>query len=533
MEQEREAQSVTKLDILKNIFGHSEFREGQEELIDSLLAGRDVLGIMPTGAGKSICYQLPCLMLPDITLVVSPLISLMKDQVMALKSCGVAAAYINSSLTPAQQTEALRRASLGTYKIIYIAPERLETTAFLNFALQTKISLVAVDEAHCVSQWGQDFRPSYLRIRDFLHRFPNRPPVAAFTATATNKVREDVIRLLGLEHPHVAVTGYDRENLMFSIVKPSNKYVYLVSFLREHEEDCGIIYCNTRKVVEEICAKLKMDGFSVSRYHAGLSDEERVRNQDDFRYDRIRVMVATNAFGMGIDKPDVRYVVHYNMPKCMENYYQEAGRAGRDGMEAECVLLYSGQDVITGKWLIDHSEPNPELTSEEAEHIRRLDHERLTQMTYYATSTRCLRQRILQYFGETALPGGCRHCSVCLHKDYVVNTGNTAPVSLRDQRSIQKAEKPEKKSLTVREEAIYENLKILRKLIADCEKVPAFMILYNSTLVDMIRLMPQNERDFMRVNGIGEVKCRKFGKVFLKVLCEGKEPNEAFLDYEP
>ena len=304
---------MTKHELLKKVFGHEDFREGQEKLIDELLNGYDVLGVMPTGAGKSVCYQIPALMLEGITLVVSPLISLMKDQVMSLKAAGVAAAYINSSLTPGQQQEAIRRAGNGMYKMIYVAPERLRMPAFIRFAQNANISLIAVDEAHCVSQWGQDFRPSYLHISEFVSLLPKRPPMAAFTATATARVREDVIRLLKLEEPYCLLTGFNRPNLRFTNVKPSSKFAMLRSFLKDMGNECGIIYCNTRKTVEEVTAKLNELGYNATRYHAGLTDEERIKNQDAFQYDRAQIMVATNAFGMGIDKSNVRFAFTVSM----------------------------------------------------------------------------------------------------------------------------------------------------------------------------------------------------------------------------
>lgn len=353
---------MDKHEVLKRYFGHDSFRPGQEPLIDALLSGRDALGIMPTGAGKSMCYQIPALMLPGITIVISPLISLMKDQVASLKEAGVPAAYLNSSLTTGQMSLAMQRAEQGMYKIIYVAPERLEAVSFLRFSRNARISLVAVDEAHCVSQWGQDFRPNYLRIAEYLDALPVRPPVGAFTATATARVREDVVRLLQLRNPVLSTTGFDRANLYFEVCQPKSKYEALRSILYRKRGQCGIVYCATRKNVEEVTDKLLMDGFSAGRYHAGLSDEERQRCQEDFQYDRVAVMVATNAFGMGIDKSNVNYVIHYNMPRSMEAYYQEAGRAGRDGSEAECILLYSGQDIMTAKWMLEHSDPNPDLS---------------------------------------------------------------------------------------------------------------------------------------------------------------------------
>ena len=403
-----------KWDVLEEYFGYRSFRPGQEALVDGLLAGRDVFGLMPTGAGKSLCYQVPALAMDGVTLVVSPLISLMKDQVASLIQSGVRAAYLNSSLTARQYQLALERAGQGQYKIIYVAPERLLTEGFQRLAGRLAISLVAVDEAHCVSQWGQDFRPSYLKIRQFVEGLPHRPPVGAFTATATAQVRRDVVQLLGLRDPVVQCTGFDRPNLFFQVEKPADKDSALLAHLREAQGQSGIVYCATRKTVEEVCLSLNAAGFSAVRYHAGLSDEERRRNQEDFLYDRASVMVATNAFGMEIDKSNVSFVIHYNMPKNMEGYYQEAGRAGRDGSPAKCILLYSGQDVVTNRFLIQKgSEENEELDEEQRERVRRLDEERLKKMTFYCFTSDCLRAYILRYFGETA-PDHCENCGNCL-----------------------------------------------------------------------------------------------------------------------
>ena len=402
---------MTKQELLKTHFGYDTFREGQEAVIDALLAGKDVLAVMPTGAGKSICYQVPALMMKGITLVISPLISLMKDQVRSLNQAGISAAYLNSSLTQGQYFTALRYAKAGRYPIIYVAPERLTTDAFLDFARSAEISMIAVDEAHCVSQWGQDFRPSYLKIAEFVAQLPKRPVISAFTATATKEVREDIARLLDLKDPFCTTTGFDRENLYFAVKTPKDKYKEVHDYILEHPDDSGIIYCLTRKLVEEVCGKLIRDGISATRYHAGLSDEERRNNQDDFIYDRCHVVVATNAFGMGIDKSDVRYVIHYNMPKNMEGYYQEAGRAGRDGDPAECILLYGGKDVVTNQYLIERGQENQEMDVATQQLIRERDQERLRQMTFYCFTHDCLREYILKYFGEY----GKSYCGNCLN----------------------------------------------------------------------------------------------------------------------
>ncbi len=406
-------------ELLKKYFGYDDFRQGQQALIVSVLNGRDVLGIMPTGAGKSMCFQIPALMMEGITLVISPLISLMKDQVGALNQAGVHAAYLNSSLSMGQYLKALELAREGRYKIIYVAPERLETEGFLNFALSgsVRISFLAVDEAHCVSQWGQDFRPSYLKILDFLGKLPYRPVVGAYTATATEDVRDDILDILALRDPYVLSTGFDRSNLYFAVRKPADKYKELLRYLKAKEKESpavsGIIYCLTRKNVEDICYKLRGEGFSVTRYHAGLTDEERRENQDDFIYDRRQIMVATNAFGMGIDKPDVRFVVHYNMPKNMESYYQEAGRAGRDGENSECILYYEPMDVRTNRFFIENNKDNEELDDVTRELVKNRDLWRLQQMTFYCFTSECLRNYILKYFGQDSA-GYCGNCLNCM-----------------------------------------------------------------------------------------------------------------------
>lgn len=406
-----------KLSVLKDYFGHDSFRDGQEQIVDALLDGRDTLCIMPTGAGKSMCYQIPALLFDGVTIVVSPLISLMRDQVGSLVQSGVPAAYINSSLSYPQFLRVLSNVEHGKYKIIYVAPERLLTDGFLDTCKKIKISMVAVDEAHCVSQWGQDFRPSYLKIISFVESLANRPIVGAFTATATNDVKEDIKKILRLENPFEITTGFDRPNLFFGVIKSSSKDEKLIDLIRERGDRSGIVYCATRKNVESVCELLCDNGFSAARYHAGLDEYERRKNQEDFVFDRKNIMVATNAFGMGIDKSNVTYVIHYNMPKNIESYYQEAGRAGRDGGEADCILLYSPKDVRLNRFMIENSEGNDELTIEENEQIRERDFERLKYMTFYSTTNDCLRGFILRYFGgeKKAYCGKCSNC-LSVHK---------------------------------------------------------------------------------------------------------------------
>lgn len=407
---------MNKFDILKQYFGHKTFRDGQENIIDNISSGRDALCIMPTGGGKSICYQIPALMSDGVAIVISPLISLMKDQVTSLNQNGIRSAYINSTLNPSQQSRAIYNAMNGEYKLIYVAPERLEAPAFLNLCNSIKISLIAVDEAHCVSQWGHDFRPSYLKIADFIKKLNIRPVISAFTATATDAVKRDILNLLGLNNPFEITTGFDRKNLFFAVKRPQSKRKELLTIINEHKDESGIIYCATRKNVEKISEFLNENGYRSLIYHAGLNAVVRNKNQEDFINDRCNLIVATNAFGMGIDKPDVRFVVHYNMPKNLENYYQEAGRAGRDGENSDCILLYSPGDVHTQKFFIEHNDDNTELTEEQREKIKKNDYYKLNKMVGYCTSTNCLRNYLLNYFGEYHTKE-CKNCSTCL-KEY-------------------------------------------------------------------------------------------------------------------
>ena len=402
-------------ETLKVYFGYDTFRDGQEDIIQAILSGRDMLAIMPTGAGKSICYQVPALMLPGITIVISPLISLMQDQVKALNEAGVHAAYINSSLTENQINKALSLAAQGRYKIIYVAPERLTSYTFLDFACHAEISMVTVDEAHCISQWGQDFRPSYLKIVEFVARLPRQPIVSAFTATATEDVKNDIVHILRLEQPKVVVTGFDRENLYYSVERIRRKDDFVLDYIHNHPQKSGIIYCATRKNVDKLFELLFKSGVAVTRYHAGLDNETRKKNQEDFIYDRTPIVVATNAFGMGIDKSNVRYVIHYNMPQSMENYYQEAGRAGRDGEAAQCIMLFSEQDMVINRFLLEQKDFS-EMDIEDARLVMERDVWRLQVMERYCKTSDCLRNYILSYFGEHP-EHDCGHCGNC-QKDY-------------------------------------------------------------------------------------------------------------------
>ena len=406
---------VNALETLKTYFGYDTFREGQEKIVEAILTNRDVLAIMPTGAGKSICYQIPALILPGITLVISPLISLMQDQVKALNDAGIHAAFINSSLTENQISKALYLAASGRYKIIYVAPERLENYEFLEFARNVEISMVTVDEAHCISQWGQDFRPSYLKIVEFIKNLPKRPIVSAFTATATEEVKNDILCTLSLADPEVVITGFDRKNLYYSVENIRRKDEFIMEYIGKHPTESGIIYCATRKIVDNLFELLFKRGVPVTRYHAGLTNETRKKNQDDFIYDRTPVIIATNAFGMGIDKSNVRYVIHYNMPQSMENYYQEAGRAGRDGENSQCILLFSLQDVMIDRMLLDNKDFS-DVDEEDEYLIRQRDIRRLQTMEGYCKTTGCLRNYILEYFGEKT-SGPCDNCGNC-HREY-------------------------------------------------------------------------------------------------------------------
>ena len=410
----RDERYHTPEEALKVLFGYDSFRPGQKEVIESILSGRDVFAVMPTGAGKSVCYQIPAMLLPGITLVISPLISLMQDQVKALNEAGVSAAFINSALSENAYFETIRKAQQGLYKIIYVAPERLVTDGFLELAHSVCISMVTVDEAHCISQWGQDFRPSYMKIVEFVRTLATRPIISAFTATATVTVRDDIVCTLGLNKPYVLVTGFNRDNLFFQVDKPRNKDEYVIDYISQHPNDSGIVYCATRKNVDKLYDLLKDRGVSVAKYHAGMGQAERKKMQDDFVFDYTSIVVATNAFGMGIDKSNVRFVIHYNMPQSMENYYQEAGRAGRDGLDSKCILLFSPQDIVINRFLLDHKEMS-DLDSVDRETVKERDTKRLQIMERYCYTTECLRNYILKYFGENP-EKPCEDCGNCLRE---------------------------------------------------------------------------------------------------------------------
>lgn len=515
---------------LKQYFGYDSLRTGQEELINGILAGHDVLGIMPTGAGKSLCYQLPALMLKGITLVISPLISLMSDQVKALNQAGVHAAYINSSLTEKQIRMALSYASQGRYKIIYVAPERLNTPRFLDFACNADISMLTVDEAHCISQWGQDFRPSYLEIAGFLTRLPRRPIVSAFTATATERVKNDIVASLGLNNPVTMVTGFDRPNLLFRVVTRkggSQKDNSIINYVKKHEDESGIIYCATKKNVDKLYTLLNEQGISAGRYHAGLSNDERKQNQEDFTYDRIRVMVATNAFGMGIDKSNVRYVLHYNMPQSLEYYYQEAGRAGRDGEEAECVLFFSKQDIMINKFLLQNKASAGDVASDMQKTAN--DQRKLQQMINYCETDKCLREFILSYFGDTT-PCICNKCSNCVvvedeEEETYVETGK------KRKKAAQLA------GLNELGAALFEKLRSVRTELAAEKSVPPYIICSDKTLKDMCAKLPRDKEQLAGVYGMGEQKIQNYGEAFVTAVnsfvAENPNPSGSTADERP
>ncbi len=598
---------MDKVELLKTYWGYSEFKGAQEKVIENIIDGKDVLCVMPTGAGKSVCYQLPALMLGGVTIVISPLISLMIDQVKALVNMGIKAAYINSTLTLKQQSLAIERALNGAYKIIYVAPEKLLTANFINLCRNMDISMIAIDEAHCISQWGQDFRPDYVRIVEFIQKLNNRPVISAFTATATTEVKEDIERILKLQNPYVVTTGFDRPNLSFKVLHPQNKDTQLLSIVKDKPGECGIIYCNTRSGVEDVCDILCENGIKAQPYHAGMPMEERKKNQEDFIYDRCRVVVATNAFGMGIDKSDVTYVVHYNMPQNIESYYQEAGRAGRDGNNAECIIMYSGKDVVTNKFLIEKSLENEDINEELLQSVVEHKLRQLDRMSYYCNTTECLRGYILKYFGQPHIEycGNCSNCNgdfeeinitteaqkilSCIArtrqhygikmitdilrgsknqklldwglnkqstygmlksyseadvkrminflviKEYALRTQEKFPIIKLNKKSLAVLNGEEKVIMKVQKgsgvkkqtakalfgklesnynEDMYNYLRDIRNKVADAERVPAYIIFSNTALQDMCVKKPVTMSEFLNINGVGEHKMERYGKIF-------------------
>ncbi|WDH83938.1 DNA helicase RecQ [Paenibacillus urinalis] len=613
-------------ELLQTYFGYPDFREGQKKIVDSLLRGQDTLGIMPTGGGKSICYQIPALLHSGLTLVVSPLISLMKDQVDALLAMGVPAAYINSTLTGREVNDRIRAAQRGELKLLYVAPERLELDWFRDEMAALPISCVAVDEAHCVSQWGHDFRTSYLAVAPFVDYLPQRPIVAAFTATATPAVMDDILELLRLRDPETFVTGLGRDNLAMQVLRGENKKEYIMDYTREHADEAGIIYAATRKDVDDLYSRLKSAGIAAGRYHAGMTDDERAASQEAFLFDDIRVVVATNAFGMGIDKSNVRYVIHYNMPKNMEAYVQEAGRAGRDGEPSQCILLFSAQDIMTQKFLIEQGEFQDEDR-------KRNDYRKLQQMIDYCYTTKCLRSAQLDYFGEVHDGTGCGICSSCtddrelidmtvdaqkifscIHRmrerfgitmvsqvlkgsrnkkvleygfdqlpthgvmfnrsekeiseiinvmvseGYLTLSEGQYPVVrlqplavevLKGQREVMQrvarvsastaSSRSSRSSRVSRDtspsavnETVFEQLRLIRRELAEKEHVPSYIIFNDATLREMSVVCPQSERDMLKIKGVGEVKFKKYGQPFLDFFLNqgGSSVDEPYEDYD-
>lgn len=508
---------------LSEHFGYSSFRPGQEPIIEAALAQRDALAVMPTGAGKSVCYQIPATLLGGLTMVVSPLISLMADQVRSLKEAGIRGSFFNSTLKPAVRPEVLRRALAGWYDIMYVAPERLADPMFRSFAAQANIPLLAVDEAHCVSQWGQDFRPAYREIASFAASLPQRPPVMALTATATGRVRDDVSQLLGLQDPFVQVSGFDRPNLYLATLEltPKRRELWLQNYVRAHPGDAGIVYATTRKKVEQIAADLRAAGIGAAAYHAGMDDAARTAAQHAFVHDDVQVLVATTAFGMGIDKSNVRYVVNCGLPLSLEEYYQEAGRAGRDGEPAECYLLWSRGDIRTCHFFIDNIDSQG-MGPEDLARVVATKERLLGDMIGYAMSTSCLRGRVLRYFGQSVgrEAGGCGNCSVCAGEpaDRYLRTERRASAAVERLRESRVAE-PERLEGEEAQE-LFERLRDLRKRLADEGGVPPYVVFSDATLRGMVRRQPHTPEELLEVSGVGKVKLERYGDAFLKELAD-------------
>lgn len=509
--------------VLSERYGYSSFRPGQERIVEAVLAGQDVLAVMPTGAGKSICYQVPAVLMGGLTIVVSPLISLMGDQVRSLLEVGIRGSYFNSTLKPYVRPEVLRRALAGWYDLMYVAPERLMDPLFREFAAKANVPLLAVDEAHCVSQWGQDFRPAYRMIREFVKVLPKRPVVAALTATATDRVRRDIVELLELDDPVVQVSGFDRKNLRLATheLTPKERKRWIANYLHRHGDESGIVYAMTRKRVEELAEHLDGEGIPVAAYHAGFENEERAVAQERFANDDVRVMVATNAFGMGIDKSNVRFVINDGMPLSLEEYYQEAGRAGRDGEVAECHLLWSKGDIRTAHFLIDNTDIPPELSSFERDRLVANRERLLGSMIGYAMSTSCLRRRILRYFGQDleGVDETCASCSVCGWKEPKRAVAKyVGPSRTRSYASAVADDAAPEEVPSDEDEALFQRLRALRKRLADEAQVPPYVVFSDKTLREMVRLRPQNHSELLQVSGVGQTKLARYGDAFLEEL---------------
>ncbi len=501
---------------LETHFGYKEFRPGQKELIGAILSGQDVVAVMPTGAGKSLCYQIPAAVTEGLTIVVSPLISLMGDQVRSLKEAGIRGSYLNSSLNPRQQAIVLERALAGWYDLMYVAPERLQDPTFIAFARKAKIPLVAVDEAHCISEWGQDFRPAYRRIADFAQMLPKRPVMAGFTATATAKVERDIVERLGLADPLVVHTGFDRPNLSFIVreATPAARLSYMGRFLAQHRRESGIIYCRTRKRTDEVAEALRREGWRCGSYHAGMAPDERLFAQQAFVSDDMPIIVATNAFGMGIDKSNVRFVINDGLPLTLEEYYQEAGRAGRDGEPASCILLWSAGDIRLAHFLIDQTERPDDFSEQEFQQRIQARERLLGAMIGYAQSTTCLRKRILRYFGDAAeLPENCGSCSVCVPKLAELPAARTSSFG-RGGRSEASDDWDEGAD----DEELFQRLRALRKQLADERHIAPYMVFSDATLRAMVRRRPKTEEELLAISGVGQVKLERYGEVFLHEL---------------
>ena len=510
--------------VLKDKFGYDDFRPGQANVIEAILRGQDALAVMPTGAGKSICYQVPAVLTAGLTIVVSPLISLMDDQVRSLREVGIRGSYFNSTLKPRVRPEVLRRAAKGWYDLMYVAPERLTDPMFLDFAVRAQVPLIAVDEAHCVSQWGQDFRPAYRRIAEFVNALPQRPVVAALTATATWRVRKDVEELLALRDPIVQVSGFDRPNLRLATheLTPAQRKRWLVGYVGRHASETGIVYAMTRKRVEELCDALLDEGFCATCYHGGMANDLRAEAQARFANDDVQVMVATNAFGMGIDKSNVRYVVNDGLPLSLEEYYQEAGRAGRDGEVSECHLLWSKGDIRTAHYLIERT-PMPEGGDMETYNTLLQSRNRLLgDMIGYAMSTFCLRKRILRHFGQSldGVADSCEACSVCGWEEPRKSVGGMRYVPVDTTKKVARkaaehAAPDEWVEPTEDDEELFNRLRSLRKRLAGERGIPAYVVFSDATLRAMVRQRPRTEEQMLDIKGVGTKKFASYGEEFL------------------